>query len=774
MSVLRRVMLGGSKIQDTQKIFYTSDNKITTKGLSILFHRYDDLSKEGTIICKQPVIEIPESCFLRTNIQLVTLPESVSKIGDHSFQGCDKLSRISIPYNVADIGEYAFYDCGALEVVDIGSQITEIPSYAFMFCGSLKDIYLPRTITKFGKDAFYISENIERVILDSYDYKAILEVFAKSEYENQYSNPLSYGALLCYKNGNPIKYVRIDGNVSPHAFSGCANVFDQTSIYEWESIGAASFKGVNLGYVSLTAHGGTIAESAFEKATLTHFSVGMLTNSVIPYGAITIDGGAFRYSKGLKSITTHSIKKIGAHAFISSDLEAVFLMSVTVELSEYNPFSNCPLTQISVEKSNQKYDSRQDCNAIIETSTNKIITACSNTVIPDGILAIYPGAFSSARNIRNLEIPGTVSELPMNEFYGFKNLTSLKIGEGLTKIESECFRDVPLLETVELPESLTEIGDMTFYQLPSLPIFDDITYADSVLVKAADLTRETYNIKEGTKFIEHTAFASAEMTHLFIPRSVIQINPYAFIACKYMQYYDFSSHDHIPRIYSNSFDGIPKSCKIIVPDSLYDEWVMAKNWSSYADYVIKKTDYDSIVRIQSIDGELYTYSEWMQSGFSGSHANGISVSTSIGDFIIAKNTIGQDVWSNESSTLIPGVVTANSSNASEALADYSGKRNTNAIAAASTSGAAYSCMNYTFPGGANGYLPALGEWKAIAPYLAKINQLVDLVGGDQLTHTYWSSTQVNSTQAWNIKSAEQLYGTSNKSTTQYIRPFMSY
>lgn len=593
MPVLRRVMLGGSKIQDTQKIFYTSDNKITTNGLSILFHRYDDLSKEGTIICKQPVIEIPKSCFASTNIQLLTLPESVSKISDYSFQDCNKLLRISIPYNVADIGEYAFYNCGALEVVDIGSQITEIPSCAFTLCNSLKDIHLPRIITKFGRDAFYGSQNIERVISDTSDYWSISEAFAKAEYENEYSNPLSCGALLCYKSGDPIKNVRIEGNVSPHAFSGCANVFGQTSIYEWESIGAASFKGVNLGYLSLTAHGGTIAESAFEKATFNHFSVGSLTNSDIPYGPITIDEGAFRYSNGLKSITTHGIKKIGAHAFYSSDLEAVFLMNDTVELSEYNPFGNCPLTKISVENTNQKYDSRQDCNAIIETSTNKIITACSNTVIPDGILAIYPGAFSSARNIRNLEIPGTVLELPDHEFYGFKNLTSLKIGEGLTKIGGECFRDVPLLETVELPESLTEIEDMTFYQLPSLPIFDDITYADSVLVKVVDLTRDTYNIKEGTKFIEHLAFARAVMTHLVIPHSVIQINPYAFFPCKYMQYYDFSSHDHIPRIYGNSFDGISESCKIIVPDSLYQEWTTTTNWSLYADQIIKKSDWDA-------------------------------------------------------------------------------------------------------------------------------------------------------------------------------------
>lgn len=593
MSVLRRVMLGGSKILDTQKIFYTSDNKITTKGLSILYHRYDDLSKEGSIICKQPVIEIPESCFIRTNIQLVTLPESVSKICDHSFQECDKLSRISIPYNVTDIGEYVFSDCVALEVVDISSPITKIPAHSFEWCESLKDMYLPETIAKFGIHAFYGSENIERVMLDSYDYRTISEVFAKAEYEDEYSNPLRYGALLCYKNGNPIKDIRISGDVSSNAFNGCSNNIRSVSIDKFDIIGKNSFKNMVLGSVDIIAHGGVIGENAFEGATLTSFSVPTDTSSDVPYGPITISAHAFYHSKGLKSITTHSIKNIGANAFGSSQLEAVFLINGTVELSEYNPFDNCPLSQISVEENNPKYDSRQKCNAIIETSTNKIITACSNTVIPEGILAISPRAFSSAQSIKNLEIPGTVLELPGVEFKGFKKLTSLKIGEGLTKIGYECFRDLPLLETVELPESLTEIGDMTFYELPSLPIIDGITYADSVLVKAVDLTRETYNIKEGTKFIEHAAFSEAIMTHLVIPRSVIQINHYAFIACKYVQYCDFSSHDYIPRIYGNSFYGIPESCKIIVPDALYQEWITATNWSLYADQIIKKSDWDA-------------------------------------------------------------------------------------------------------------------------------------------------------------------------------------
>jgi hypothetical protein len=61
-----------------------------------------------------------------------------------------------------------------------------------------------------------------------------------------------------------------------------------------------------------------------------------------------------------------------------------------------------------------------------------------------------------------------------------------------------------------------------------------------------------------------------------------------------MAFYDFSHHTAVPTLANtNTFTGIPTDCKIIVPDALYDEWVAATNWSTYASYIIKKTDWDA-------------------------------------------------------------------------------------------------------------------------------------------------------------------------------------
>jgi hypothetical protein len=61
-----------------------------------------------------------------------------------------------------------------------------------------------------------------------------------------------------------------------------------------------------------------------------------------------------------------------------------------------------------------------------------------------------------------------------------------------------------------------------------------------------------------------------------------------------MAFYDFSQATAVPTLAStNAFNSIPSDCKIIVPDTLYDEWVAATNWSTYASYIIKKSDWDA-------------------------------------------------------------------------------------------------------------------------------------------------------------------------------------
>jgi hypothetical protein len=62
-----------------------------------------------------------------------------------------------------------------------------------------------------------------------------------------------------------------------------------------------------------------------------------------------------------------------------------------------------------------------------------------------------------------------------------------------------------------------------------------------------------------------------------------------------MAFYDFSALEAVPTLSTtNAFANIPSDCKIIVPDALYDEWIAATNWSTYASYIIKKSEWDAL------------------------------------------------------------------------------------------------------------------------------------------------------------------------------------
>ena len=81
------------------------------------------------------------------------------------------------------------------------------------------------------------------------------------------------------------------------------------------------------------------------------------------------------------------------------------------------------------------------------------------------------------------------------------------------------------------------------------------------------------------------------LTSIIIPNSVTSIGTYAFRSCYSLTKYDFSQCTAIPTLSNtNAFSDINGICKIIVPDSLYDEWIVASNWSTYAKYIYKASE----------------------------------------------------------------------------------------------------------------------------------------------------------------------------------------
>lgn len=149
-------------------------------------------------------------------------------------------------------------------------------------------------------------------------------------------------------------------------------------------------------------------------------------------------------------------------------------------------------------------------------------------------------------------LPNSVITLGANSFYNCLNLKSIVLSDNITVLPTQCFYGCSALETVILPENLTTISTGSFRACTALK---------KVVFKSKFKTMTT-NVFNG---------------------------------CSSMKVLDFSACTSVPSVTNvNSFTGIPATCKIVVPDTLYDSWIAATNWSNYASYIIKKSDYDAL------------------------------------------------------------------------------------------------------------------------------------------------------------------------------------
>ena len=184
--------------------------------------------------------------------------------------------------------------------------------------------------------------------------------------------------------------------------------------------------------------------------------------------------------------------------------------------------------------------------------------------------------------------------------------------------------------------------------------------------------------------------------------------------------------------------------------------------------------YKNGVYVQHIDRKLYTEEEWTAAGFANDAANGIAVVTDNARFVIAKNDLGTMAWSSNTSTAVNGIMLTEDE--TTAKTDFAGYNNTQLMLATDTSGAGYSCANFTFPNGDKGYLPALGELNEAYANKSKIESLMTKIGGTKLTSGvyYRSSTQRDSSKAWILGWNSGSSTSSDKDATyNYVRAFTS-
>ena len=148
------------------------------------------------------------------------------------------------------------------------------------------------------------------------------------------------------------------------------------------------------------------------------FGCSGLTSLTIPNSVTSIGESAFSSCSGLTSITIpNSVTSIGEFAFYHcSNLTSITIPNSVTSIRE-RAFSGCSgLTSITVESGNAYYDSRNDCNAIIEKSSNTLIVGCQKTTIPSSVTSIGDKAFYGCSNLTSITIPNSVTSIGSSTF----------------------------------------------------------------------------------------------------------------------------------------------------------------------------------------------------------------------------------------------------------------------------------------------------------------------------------------------------------------------
>ena len=381
-------------------------------------------------------------------------------------------------YQVKQIGECAFKDCSSLTSVSIPSGVTKLGDCAFIGCSSLSDISLPDAITEMGLNVFCGCSSLTQVTLPDGITEIPFGTFRNCEKlaDIQFSDELTSIGDFVFDGCSSLTQIEIPEGVTSlgtNVFYHCTGLNSIKLPSTLESIGKKAFVGTSLESLEIPENVSSIGEGLFNGLDdYADDSYTKIKRIVVDEQNTTYDSrdncnaiietatDTLLYGSNSTNIIPEGVKVIGKYSFSGcKELESIEIPS-TVNDVEGHIFAKCSnLSKIIVSPDNRTYDSRGDCNGIVETSSNILVSGCKATVIPAEVSEIQISAFSGCDGLLAIELPSAMREIKDMTFLGCTGLTSVRIPSGVTSIGISAFSRCKNLRSVYIPASVQKFGE---------------------------------------------------------------------------------------------------------------------------------------------------------------------------------------------------------------------------------------------------------------------------------------------------------------------------
>ena len=347
-----------------------------------------------------------------------------------AFEDCVDLKSVSIPHTITYIGDYAFAGCSGLANIYVPNSVAFIGEQVFGFCPVLSDI-----VFEDGSNELKISSNAFSVGLG--DERTPVKAIYLGRDVSSDNTPFSgLKSLLSVTIGNTVT------TITDNAFYNCSNL-----------------KSVNIGNSVET-----IGQSAF-------YSCSSLTDLSIGSSVVSIKKSAFSNCNSMTDINIpKSVEEIGASAFSNCNSMTDINIPESVEEIGVGAFSNCrSLAEINVDGGNQNYASIDGCLYSKNVTTLFCCPGAKLSIsIPNTVMSISDNSFEGCANLTSIDIPSSISCIGNYAFYNCTGLTNIVIPNSVTSIGESAFRNCYGLTSIDIPSFVTQIDACTFENCSSL------------------------------------------------------------------------------------------------------------------------------------------------------------------------------------------------------------------------------------------------------------------------------------------------------------------